>query len=416
MWGKNSLTKLLKYVLLTELKLCVEPFNNLNADGDISSLFESFPHMIKLIAMGDKPKIVKACLFLLGQLIYLIENRSDIILLLGTLAPYLNEVYIEHYNSLLERRLLHKRGDFQQIRNESVNTGRIRFNYEQFSNLFELNDNDGDCDTQSTKFRKNERSTATEKTRESEVRTQVLRFRQGGKVHELVKYLSRKWFIPLIENYGKIDVKTQYDSIFNNFRPLERDQNIFLLNELDKLKSYVQTVIKKEDSAKLSEENPQAQEQEQMSFLDYFLLKQTVKKTLKPVHTVLAMRGYPRIHEKFYIDPAGKTLPNLKADIIADIKLALLRYSLDEDLAIVDFKNICRCAPIGMIEYIKVDNNPQAQKLKRAKHSFQYALGCVPDKPTCERIIGEIAYDSKYKFPFTESDTVSNEDDDDETI
>ena len=67
------------YSMLSEdLFLCVSPFNILNGNGYMQFLYEHLPKMIKLISVGNKPKIVKAMLYLLGQLIHMIENIPDL--------------------------------------------------------------------------------------------------------------------------------------------------------------------------------------------------------------------------------------------------------------------------------------------------------------------------------------------------
>ena len=69
-WKTNALTRMIYSILSEELDVYVSPFNTLNADGYVQPLYECLPKMIKLICVGKKPKIVKAMLYLLGQLIH----------------------------------------------------------------------------------------------------------------------------------------------------------------------------------------------------------------------------------------------------------------------------------------------------------------------------------------------------------
>ena len=137
LFGKNALTRMVGALFMDQLHLAVQPFNDLNARGDRTSLYEHFPLMIRVIATGNKHKIVRACFFLLAELIHLIENRPDIMRQIAIMAPYTNEVQIEFHNSTIARRLQHMDVLFQNIRNESVNTSRIRDMYTQVRNMLD---------------------------------------------------------------------------------------------------------------------------------------------------------------------------------------------------------------------------------------------------------------------------------------
>lgn len=137
-WNTNKLTEMIKYVIHEMLELCVEPFNLLNGHGDIKPLYESLPLFTKLICVGSKYKIVRACFFLLGQLIHLINNRPDIMHQIALMAPYTNEVIIEFQNSTLQRRLMYLEILFQNIRTESIQTTRARDMYNQIRMALEF--------------------------------------------------------------------------------------------------------------------------------------------------------------------------------------------------------------------------------------------------------------------------------------
>jgi hypothetical protein len=111
----------------TQLDLCVEPFNTLNADGDITELYEQYPMMIRSFAVGNKPKIVaKSRFFLLAELIHLVDERPDILPQLAESCTCLNEVVIEHNHSILARLLDKAKKEFQILRNASVQVSQDR--------------------------------------------------------------------------------------------------------------------------------------------------------------------------------------------------------------------------------------------------------------------------------------------------
>jgi hypothetical protein len=138
-WDANGVTRLIKSVCQDQLRLVVEPFDRLNVDGDISDLYEKFPLLIRLISLGRKPKIVRACLGLLAQLIHMIKNRPDMMRQIAQIAPFTNELTIELHNSTLSRRVKMLEGIFSQIRDESVQCSRIRHMFKGVRDVLELN-------------------------------------------------------------------------------------------------------------------------------------------------------------------------------------------------------------------------------------------------------------------------------------
>lgn len=153
LFGKNTLTRMMGTMFKEQLQLVVEPFNILNATGDITNFYEHFPLIIRAIAAGKKFKIVRACFFLLAQLIHLIDNRPDIMRQIAIMAPFTNEVHIEFHNSTIARRVKNMDVVFQNLRNESVNTSRIRDMYHQLSDLLDFAvapDGEGDSSSSSS--------------------------------------------------------------------------------------------------------------------------------------------------------------------------------------------------------------------------------------------------------------------------
>jgi hypothetical protein len=124
-WETNALTRLTHDNFDKQLRLGVEPFNKLNGDGFIQPLYEWLPTFLKLFLVGNKNKICKAGLYLLTQSIWAVENRPDVMAQLATMGPLLNEVLIEYHNATVSRRLALLRVEFQDIRDASVNVGRM---------------------------------------------------------------------------------------------------------------------------------------------------------------------------------------------------------------------------------------------------------------------------------------------------
>ena len=116
----------------------------LNREGNIVDLYESFPKLIKIISTGDKMKIVRACYFLLGQVLHWMKSRPDILVQIFKLGPYTNEVFIELHNSTISRRVDHMELLFQNIRDESVDVQFARTFFNHIKAALELSGGDGD--------------------------------------------------------------------------------------------------------------------------------------------------------------------------------------------------------------------------------------------------------------------------------
>lgn len=139
LYEKNALTKMIKYLLIDCLGLCVRPFGSLNADGDIGPLFEEFPKMILLISVGNKPNIVRACIFLLAELLHLKTYRPDILIMIFSNGTKLNELLIEFANSCLAREVTAKQiMDFQHLRDGSIAVDKKRKDMKEIKEVSEV--------------------------------------------------------------------------------------------------------------------------------------------------------------------------------------------------------------------------------------------------------------------------------------
>jgi hypothetical protein len=352
---------------------------------------------------------------------------------IGTL---LNEVFIEHHNSAVARRLVGNAASFQDIRDESVNVGRLRSLIRQVRNLFDIQSSGKalglmeDRDTEKGVLKKAKSGNISNEDRpDSEVRKQVRRFEIGGKQWPLVEKLANEWFIPLMRNYATptlgINDKTkegrQFCHFFDNYRPLGTEQEDILLLHVAKLQSYVKSVAKKEENA-ISNSNNDGSPKEAstpLEPLDYFLSKQTIKKQLLPIHAIMS-----RIPESpMHIVPANKPCPLLKRDIIADIKEAVRNWCQshagDESNAIAKIKQMCRKPPLGgpQIELTKISNDlsltARLKNLPSSKCSFKYAATRI-DESIATDIMTELKWDNAKSFPYNVlSAATENEDESD---
>ena len=137
-WETNQFLMMLHDMLDNQLRLCTEPFNRLNGDGVILDLWQNFPNMVNLISLGRKPKIVRACIFLQSQMIYLKDNFPELLIHQADYATILNEVMIEHHHSAMQRVLKDLSIKFQTIRNESIHICQKRSSNKIFRTLLEL--------------------------------------------------------------------------------------------------------------------------------------------------------------------------------------------------------------------------------------------------------------------------------------
>lgn len=192
----------------------MEPFNTLNADGDITELYEQYPMMIRLFAVGNKPKIVRAGYFLLAELIHLVDNRPDILPQHAESCTSLNEVFIEHNHSILARLLDKAKKEFQILRNLSVQISQDR---QRKTSMLELLQR-GDDGPLKKKARVAERSRG-----DSEVKIQVTRFRKGGSCFPQVQMVADNWLIPLIKSYASMNLTEEQAELFESYDPMDWD-------------------------------------------------------------------------------------------------------------------------------------------------------------------------------------------------
>lgn len=122
LWEKNELTKMVQHYVKDILgALCVQPFNDLNYEGNIAPFFESYPKQIILASVGGKWKIVRASMFMLAILLHLKKHRPDVLIQIALHPTMLNEVYIEHLNSIVKRYCVYiKARFFNDIRKCSI--------------------------------------------------------------------------------------------------------------------------------------------------------------------------------------------------------------------------------------------------------------------------------------------------------
>ena len=234
-WNKNSLTKLIFSLCNEQLRIAVEPFDLWNGDGNLKPFLDALPKLVVLYSVGKKPKVVRAALFLVAELVHLNNNRQDILKFLIENAPLLNEVFIEHHNSTIARKLENLSNvDIQIIRNVSIETDRVRSFRNNFTEFLETKDalkkvpktkemhsapksqalsliaTNYDSDTEGQKIDpmpsstdRDDSSSQVYKRHDSECRAQVTRrTNPDGSSKNLIKCLSRYFFVPLIKKFA----------------------------------------------------------------------------------------------------------------------------------------------------------------------------------------------------------------------
>jgi hypothetical protein len=206
-YEKNELMRMLDSICQEQLiDLCIDPFLQLNVEGDIAPFFERYPEMVTLFLVGDKPKIVQAAFFMLAELQHLIVARPDILPQIGLHCTAFNELFIEHLNSIIARLCKkHQVTNFQGLRNQSVNPGKRREDRAQMAGTFKCEDGEGGARAE----------------HDSEIFKLSRRFLEGGTQYAQVERLAEQWLKPLMREYAEVSVSSGENQIFRGHRPLQ---------------------------------------------------------------------------------------------------------------------------------------------------------------------------------------------------
>ena len=138
----ESSIQLLMHMFLHEMiEISVQPFNELNGEGKLKSFLETLPRLVRLCSVANKWKIARAGLLLIAQIQHLVAERPDMLQLLGEICTSLNEVVIEHANSIIQREAMKRLAtNFDELRSASIQTFKKRKDLIAMSTILEIGD------------------------------------------------------------------------------------------------------------------------------------------------------------------------------------------------------------------------------------------------------------------------------------
>ena len=300
----NSLTRMIGSFVNDQLRLAVEPFNQLNLHGDLTMFFEEYPRMVTLFSVGEKPKIVRAGIFLTAQILHMVENRPDIMQELALNATKINEVFVEHANSLIQREVAKRQSDpsFQKVRDASIRILKNRQDLQLMEQLVESSktfeehggmrskrrritvggrsaasastiDDDDDDDDAETDAETSANNIKVEP--DSEVRAQVSRFEPDGKCWNYIEAIANDFWLPYIKKLGQLTINPRVSACFDQHRPLETEGSR-MMEHVDSTKLYCKHVLSQENK----QVNGEAGEPLELNLFSASLLS---RKNTKPV-------------------------------------------------------------------------------------------------------------------------------------
>ena len=129
-----------------ELRTWVMPYRSIVLGGQIAPLLSALPHMLMYICGYGKYKIARATAHILGLVDHWATHRPDILRLLGKNCKVLNDVHIEHQNSVLSRSVHHSNLTFPSLKRIAALVKPMR---EQIFGGLEENADEEDADDDS---------------------------------------------------------------------------------------------------------------------------------------------------------------------------------------------------------------------------------------------------------------------------
>lgn len=383
--------------LFEQLDLCIAPFNSLNNEGNIEPLLRRYPNMIRLYAVGNKPNIIKTGFFLQVQLHHMINNRPDLIQQIGNCCTSLNEVFIEHNNSIIARNLEGLRVTFPTIRKTSILIEKKR---QQRSDLKKLLHRSKDKNA--NELKRNSSSMAPTDSM-SEVRKQVHRFTEDGSLHQMVKEVSVNFLLPLLRSYAMLKHSDHQEKLFNEYRPLQAIGEK-LKEAADSFKKYVHTQRNKE--IRLRGKQAEPAQPLQLTALTSFLTAQTAA-ILKQIISVLILRPPEYLHllRSFTTKSVKATLQGAKANQVTAISTMFVQPKdpeaalLNDAEAIQRIKSFCKALHILLHKAKAFDpSNPTTNKA--LQRPLQEVLTACPNKDQALEILGNLDWNPAIVFPF----------------
>ena len=142
-WNQNALSRLACYFFKQGLEISTLPFEDLIRDGNLLTTLDSLPNQLRFICADRKPKISTAmvwfisqvgicircsiftfycktisfvCHFYFMQIQHLHDNFPEGLRHMASMSTALNEVFIEHLNSIIMRAVEGKMLTFEENR------------------------------------------------------------------------------------------------------------------------------------------------------------------------------------------------------------------------------------------------------------------------------------------------------------
>lgn len=157
--------------------------------------------------------VAKVAINILANIIHWNRYRPDVLEFYAQISRYCNEVYIEHFHSILSRILADHRiakNEFNPIRYFSLCIELCRERYDSWNETF---------------------GKASTSIHESEVLQQVKKYLEHGKCHAYIERLSTEFFEPLLQEYASC---TDYDeSWLSRFQFFEYTRNQTVSHVID---------------------------------------------------------------------------------------------------------------------------------------------------------------------------------------
>lgn len=397
LFTSSSLGRLIEN-LFEQLSLCTAPFNSLNNKGNIEPLLRLYPQLIKLYAVGNKPNIVKTGFFLQAQLHHMIDKRPDLVKQIGKVCTSLNEVFIEHNNSVIARNLVGLMVTFPTIRNTSVLIEKKRQQREDLKKLCHRSNESGYDQLKRTSISINPQENM------SEVRRQVSRFGEHGSLGVLVKDISVNFLLPLLRKYSTLKCSELQEQLVNEYRPLENISERLKEAAID-IKKYVANQKKLE--ARRTQKNQAPVQDEAFTVLTAFLHDQTAA-TLKQILSILQLRPktYEHLLRQFKTDKDLRaSTKGLKMNQVRALA-CMFKEPVDPKAAIFNdheavhrIQDFCKTLRISLRKARPFDpRNPPKQK--PPIRPLEEVLKSCPSKSKSLEILGSLDWNHENIFPF----------------
>jgi hypothetical protein len=410
LYEANRLTQVIKNTFLNQLKDSVEPFVKLIRDGDLKPLLMKMPDFIMYFSCSGRPNIVKSCIFLYAELLWLQDQehgRPDILKLIAENITFLNEVLIEFRHSTMAHKLPRNcKKTFQMIRNVSILVSKTGRDYNAFKQAFNDLVKDDNLDDNLDEESEKEKFKDRYKTSSESVK-QILQFDKLGKQSDFIQLVAVNWYRHLILSYAKMTISddTVNQSLFEykflnpNTESPEHGMMDYYFNEFS---TYITNVAKKDTTnATESMDIP-------LTSLTKFLLG-LKKDSLYRIVCALRDLGQPKEDITYCIEKCNKTLSAMKIDfLIFTIDYCLTKTStvenrLHEDDAIDYLKTMGPNLVPPIIKW--PDDIPVASGAKLKKTSTtnleQYLDPNLPPINEIEKMLSEMEWSDRMSFPLT---------------